>query len=360
MVVEVPAYSFHDALFKGRFRLPAEFVANLRGVDAVTLVVPEAVGYEGDEVFVDPVYADVALRVAFLLAEERAVFRVFLHELVHGADNDFHDLDILPLVVAAHVVDAAIRALRDDEVDGLAVVFHVEPVAHVGARAVNGELLALQYVVDDQRNELLGELIRAVVVGAARYGNGHVIRVAVGAHDVVGTRLGGTVRTVRVERRCFHEIALSAEAAVHFVGRNLMEAHAAAPGGVALFVASRLPSRAGGVKEALRAEDIGLQEELRIFDAAVHVALGGKVHHHVEAVFGKEAVDEFAVANVAFHEEAAFVVYVFRNRAEVAGVGEQVEHHHAHVIVFFQDVLQIVCADKAGGTSNEISFHKIV
>ena len=251
------------------------------------------------------------MRVAFLLAEERAVFRVFLHELAHGADNDFHDLDILPLVVAAHVVDAAIRALRDDEVDGLAVVFHVEPVAHVGASAVNGELLALQYVVDDQRNELFGELIRAVVVGAARYGNGHVVRVAVGAHDVVGARLGGAVGAVRVERRCFHEIALCAEAAVHFVGRNLMEAHAAAPGGVALFVAPRLPCRAGGVEEALRAEDIGLQEKLRIFDAAVHVALGGEVHHHVEAVFGKEAVDEFAVADIAFHKVAAFVVNVF-------------------------------------------------
>ena len=29
-----------------------------------------------------------------------------------------------------------------------------------------------------------------------------------------------------------HEIALCAEAAIHFVGRNLMEAHTAAPGGV--------------------------------------------------------------------------------------------------------------------------------
>jgi hypothetical protein len=47
------------------------------------------------------------------------------------------------------------------------VVLDVEPVALVAAVAVEGDLLVVEQVGDEQRDHLLGELVGAVVVGAA-------------------------------------------------------------------------------------------------------------------------------------------------------------------------------------------------
>ena len=80
------------------------------------------------------------------------------------------------------------------------------------------------------------------------------------------------------------------------------------------------------------------------------MAFSGKVDHHIETVFGKKAINEGTIANVAFHEKAAFVVDVLRYGAKIAGISEKVEHDNAHVVVLFQDILQVVGADESGST----------
>ena len=62
------------------------------------------------------------------------------------------------------------------------------------------------------------------------------------------------------------------------------------------------------------------------------MALGGKVYHIVYIVFAEESVGEFPVAYVALDEEATTVVDVVFDGAEVAGLGEGIEHHHAYVV----------------------------
>ena len=89
---------------------------------------------------------------------------MFFHQFADGADDDLHDLYVLAFVVSAHIVDAAVFGITDDHVDGLAVVFHIEPVAHILSLAVNGQRFSCEDIVDDERNELLRELVRAVVV----------------------------------------------------------------------------------------------------------------------------------------------------------------------------------------------------
>jgi len=209
-------------------------------------------------------------------------------------------------------------------------------------------------------NEFFGELVGAVVVGAARDGNGHFEGVAIGAHHHVGARLRSTIGTVGLQRRFFGEVAGFAERAIDFVGRNLVIAHALAPFGVAVLVFAHDPRAAGGIEQVLRAQNVGLQEELRVFDGAVHMALGGEVHHDVDVVFLEKFVGQRAVADVAFHEEAALLVDVGGNGAKVAGVGERVEHHDAHIVVVLQQIFHVVCANEAGAARHEISFHSSV
>ena len=81
--------------------------------------------------------------------------------------DDFHNLDILLLVVPADVVNLAHAALVDNQVNRLAVIFHIQPVADIQAFAVDRQRLIRQRVDNHQRNQFFRKMIRPVVVGAA-------------------------------------------------------------------------------------------------------------------------------------------------------------------------------------------------
>ncbi len=69
------------------------------------------------------------------------------------------------------------------------MVLDIEPVARVLAVAVDRQRLALNDVVNHERNQLLGEVVRSVVVGAVRDDDGQAVGLVVGAHKVVATGL---------------------------------------------------------------------------------------------------------------------------------------------------------------------------
>ena len=70
--------------------------------------------------------------------------------------------------------------------------------------------------------------------------------------------------------------AIQGQVTVHFVGGDLVVALDAV--------------LAAGVHQHLGAQDVGLQEDLGILDGAVHVALGGEVHHHIGFFFLEELI----------------------------------------------------------------------
>ena len=76
------------------------------------------------------------------------------------------DLDILFLIVSADVVSLDQTTLLLYHINALGMIFHIQPVTDILAVAVYRKLLALQRIVDDQRDQLLRELIRSVVVAA--------------------------------------------------------------------------------------------------------------------------------------------------------------------------------------------------
>ena len=312
---------------------------------------------EGDEAVVNPRDVDVAVGCQHLLLQHLAVFGVRLHQAVDGGDSQLHNLQVSLFVVSAHVVDFALAPLAYDEVDGLAVVFHIEPVADVAAVAIDGQLLAFQDVFDDERYQLLGEVIGAVVVAAAGDADGHVVGVVVGHDEEVGTGLRGAVRAVGAEGCLLGEVAFVAQGAVDFVGADLVVAHAGTPGGIARLVLAGDPGAARGVEQVLRAQDIGDEEELGVLNAAVDVALGSEVDDVVELVAGKEVVHQGAVADVSADKDAAVVVDVGSDGAEVACIGQRVEHDDADVFVYAQQVLDVVGADESGGAGYEVSLH---
>ena len=101
-----------------------------------------------------------------------------------------------------------------------------------------------------------------------------------------------------------------------------MEAYAGAPCRVTRRIASGSPRLSSGVEEVLCAEDVGHEEELRVFDATIHMALGGEVDDAVDGILLEEAFHKCAIADIAFDEVATHSVDVAFDRVHVAGIGE--------------------------------------
>ena len=168
-------------------------------------------------------------------------------KLIDGLDDDLDDIDVLPFVEATDVVSFSNLSVVENHVNRAGVVFDKEPVADVFALAVNRERLLVANVVDEKRDELFGELVRAVVVGAVRDDRRHAVSVVKRTHKVVGACLTGGIRRMRrVLRRLVEEVVtvgqmmfrtrsrsrerrrdafrvVHLEGAVNFVSRNVVE-----------------------------------------------------------------------------------------------------------------------------------------
>ena len=125
------------------------------------------------------------------------------------------------------VLLARTAALQDQRPERPRMIIDIEPVAHVGAVAVDGQGLPLDGVEDQQRDQLLRELVGPVVVRAV----GDQGRQAVG--PVPGQAPGGPTRPstpsrASLDRRRWSRVKkpCGAKRAVDLVGRDMKKAKA--------------------------------------------------------------------------------------------------------------------------------------
>lgn len=129
-------YSFPDSLFKRCLRKPAKLAADLVRINRIPEIMALAVFDKCDEI--------LALSQ---LSEDYA-------------DN----VNVAHLIVSAHIVDFPYPSLVENQVDGAAVVLHIEPVTHIDALSIDRKAFALQCVDDHQRNELFRKMVRPIIV----------------------------------------------------------------------------------------------------------------------------------------------------------------------------------------------------
>lgn len=306
---------------------PAEFAVNLRGVNRVAAVVAGAVFHEGNE-------------LARTAAELRG-------EFINEVADEFHDAEVGPFVVAADAVGLASAPAQEGLPEGLRVVGHVEPVAHVHAVAINRDGLAGGSLVDDDRNELLGELARAVVVRAVGRDHVEAVSVVIRANEQVAGGLAGRVRRVRRVGRGLGEVAGRAEAAEDFVGADVDET------GLGSGVWGLGPDCAAGFEQVESANDVGLDEIARAFDGAVHVRLGGEVQNVGDGVFAHDPQHGGFVPQVLLLEAVFRAARGGGDVFEAAGVGEAVEVDDTRDLGLRQHVVEHVGADEAAAASDQ-------
>jgi len=173
----------------------------------------------------------------------------------------------------------------DDEIDGVAVVEDIEPVANLATLAVDRDGLVLDTIGDAKGNKFFGELVGAVVVAGVADGNGKVVGAVICADEVIGSGFGSRVGTGGIVGSGFGELGwrIELEAAKNFVGADVMEAD------VFGF---------GGFEENKGAGDVGVDKNLRIGDGTVDVGFGGEMDDKIDVLGG--LIDDVAVTDVAF------------------------------------------------------------
>ncbi len=331
-VVQVPLHRLANAGFEGFGRTPAQIAFNLARVNGVTPVVAGAVLHESDLRFIA-----AAVGLGAQLVEQRA--------------DGVHDLEVGLFVPAADVVGFTQAAGFEHAADGAAVVFHVQPVAHLLAVAIHRQGLAGQGVDDHERDELFGEVVGPVVVAAVGGEHRQAIGVVPGTHQVVAGGLAGAVRAVGFVGIRFGKGGVAgAERAVHLVGADVQKTK-----GSFLGYGQGTPVGPHRFEQAEGAQDVGLDEVLGAVDGSVHVALGREVDHGPRTVLGQQTVDQVTVTQVALHEDVPRITLETGKVLEVARIGELVEVDYG-LVVGGEPVEYEVAADETGAAGDENIF----
>ena len=108
----------------------------------------------------------------------------------HQPQNRLHHLEIVLLPIGADQIGLASHTTLDDAEHGRAVVFGMDPVAHIEALAVQARPDPIDQIGDLAGDELLHVLVGAVVVGAVAQGRVHTEGAHPGAHQQVRAGLG--------------------------------------------------------------------------------------------------------------------------------------------------------------------------
>ena len=311
-MVRVPRDGLFEPLVEGSARRPSE-QSQFAAVEGVTPVVPRPVGDGAHET----------------------------GGLAEPLEDGPADVDVAPLVAAADVVDLAGGASLEDHVESLAVVAHEEPVAHVQPVAVEGQRLIIESVRDEQRDQLLGVLVRTEIVRGARDQHGQPVSRVVRVGEAVGRGLACGIG-VRRHQGVLLAAGSLRNAAVDLVGGDLEEALDTA--------------RPRCLEEGVGAVDVGADEALRIAYRAIDVRLRGEVEHDVGAAFhGQRHV--LARGHVAAEETITRVPLEVLQVVRVAGVGQLVEDGDLPLGVTGEGVMGVMGSDEARAARDQHARH---
>ena len=183
---------------------------------------------------------------------ERVPFRI-PENTIDGFNHYLDKINVFPLIEASDIIGFSYLTLMENKINGTGVIFDIEPIADIFALAINRKRLAVADIIDEQRNQFLGELIGPVVVRAVCDNGRQTVGVVVSPHEMIGRCLGGRIGRVRIvlgrlikeiiavsqvvlRRRCRRrEWRFDAFRVVHFersvnlVGRDMVEAFACIP-----------------------------------------------------------------------------------------------------------------------------------
>ena len=303
-IAQVPAHRSLEADFQRGRCFPVQLRSNSRRVDGVSQIMPGSVGDEFYQIGVG--------------TRSRGQF-------VHDPANQMHQIDIPRFRITADIVASADLSPAKDGEQRVGVILHVEPVANILSRAVDGYRFPHQRLQDHHWQKLFRKLERTIVVRTIRQQDGKIIGlapgVAPGVDEMVGCRLGGGVGRAWRVGRGFGEFPGHAEGTEDFVGGNMEESEVIGP-------SLPRPVRPCRLEHVVSAHDIGLDEHARPVDRTVDVGFRRQVDDGGGIVAGEYPFEPVGIADIHGFEGIARTVRDRRHVLETGRIGQGVEIDH--------------------------------
>jgi len=260
----------------------------------------------------------------------------------HEFEDHFNDLFVALLAVGSNQVRLPDFSPVEDREDGVVVVVHVNPVAHVHSLAVQLWTNPIDHVGDLPRDELLDVLPGAEVVRAVAERRLQSERSHPRSHKKVRASLGRRVGTRRVVRRGFSEPfwIIEFQIAVDLVGRDMVKT---------LSVLARC------LDQCIRAEQVGFDERPRITQRIVIVRFRGEMNHRI--VRSGQLVNKISVSYITTNNFDT-ASGQSSERSCVSCVGELVDHSDLKISGLYDSVDEIG-ADEASSTCDQHRPHVV-
>ena len=231
----------------------------------------------------------------------------------------FDDGQIASLASCTDVVSMSRRPAFEDGDERPGMVVDIEPIANVLASAVDGQRTSKKRIGDGQRDQLLRELIGAIVIAAIGEQHRHAIGAVPRQGEVIRCSLASRVRRSGIVRRGFGERALVAQAAKHFVGRDVEEAECALS-----WRRQTFPITARRFEQVVGPDNIGGNEVCGFGDRAIDVGFCCKVQHGVRMFTLEHDLQSGPVADVQLAERIARILSYAFERIEICCIGQLV------------------------------------
>ncbi len=254
--------------------------------------------------------------------------------LIHNPAEQLNQINVFPFVKAANVVRFAESSVMENRVDGAGMIDHKQPVANVFALAVHGQGFVLLNVMNHQRNQLFGEMIRAVVVRAVRQHNRQFIGVAVGPHEMVRSGFGSRIRRLWIVGGFFGKKLVGVvQRPIHFIRRDVVETF---PGKSGRGRDRRRfgPGRFGRIQQVYRPHHVGHHKRQGISNGAVYVRLSRQVNNAIELLLSKKLVQKGSIRNVTAYELVIGCLFDISQISQIARIRQFIEVNDLVVGVF--------------------------
>ena len=224
------------------------------------------------------------------------------------------------------------------------MVFHIQPVTNIQTFPVNRQRFVSQCIGNHQRNQLLREVIRTIVVGATRNRHRQTIGTMVSQNQQIGRSLRAAVRRAGMNRSLFGEEqvrAIQRKVTINLIRRNLMITLDA------IFTAS--------VHQYRSADNIGLEEDTRIFNGTINMRFCRKVDHDIRMLLLEQLIDCFTVADVCFHKAEIGVIHNRCQRGQVSCISQLVQADDPVIRILLQHMENKIGTDESGTAGNNDS-----
>ena len=232
-------------------------------------------------------------------------------------------------------------------------------------------------IVNKQRDQLFGELIRTVVITAICDHSGQTVGVVESPHEVVGRGLRSRIWAVGLVFEVFGEELLTVrqmmltraglggegrlnafwmrhlQGAINLIGGDVIEAFAL------VFFRKVLPVEFRSLQQAKRAHHVGLSKCKRILDGTIDMGLGGEVDDAVDLFVLHQFVDAVEVADVHLDELVVLLVLDVLQVGEIAGIGQLVQVNYLVLWIFVYEEADDVAADETGSAGDDNAMHDV-